>query len=227
MDVDNVAAMEHLLPEQMCSTKENSAHGISAVKALQLAAAEGQKIWTITRANLNQALAGLDLSLDEESDIRNAVLAGKEVTAHERPVNFHGRAAVGYTVLDPNTGAGAYLISSGESGGVLDSWFDEALSWLATAGELFASSCLAKIIFGGLGKVLDALGFVFDVYSCGLFFALIKQIFVSFMVFGVAYAVLPFFAIFVTLAMVMSISLMIGVVVSSVLSRRMGCGEDG
>ena len=47
------------------------------------------------------------------------------------------------------------------------------------------------------------------------------------MVFGVAYAVLPFFAIFVTLAMAMSILLMIGVVVSPVLSRGMECGEGG
>ncbi|MCC4309167.1 transglutaminase-like domain-containing protein [Alcanivorax marinus] len=115
-----LSAMEHLVPERMYSTDDNPAHGISAVKALQLAAAEGQKIWTITRSNLNQALAGLDLSLDEETDIRNAVLTGKEVTAHERPINFHGRAALGYTVLDPNTGAGAYLIASGENGGVLE-----------------------------------------------------------------------------------------------------------
>jgi hypothetical protein len=39
-----MSAMEHLVPEMMFSTEENPAHGISAVKALQLAAAEGQKI---------------------------------------------------------------------------------------------------------------------------------------------------------------------------------------
>ena len=52
-----LSAMEHLLPEQMYSTEENPAHGISAVKALQIAAAEGQKIWIITRTP-NEPLSG-------------------------------------------------------------------------------------------------------------------------------------------------------------------------
>lgn len=56
-----LSAMEHLVPEQMFSTEDNPAHGISAVKAIQIAAAEGQKIWTITQANLSTALAAIDL----------------------------------------------------------------------------------------------------------------------------------------------------------------------
>ena len=156
-----LSAMEHLVPERMYSTDDNPAHGISAVKALQLAAAEGQKIWTITRANLNQALAGLDLSVDEETDILNAVLAGKEVTAHERPVNFHGRAAVGYTVLDPNTGAGAYLIASGENGASISSPGDDIFSWLSIIAEEFlslaggATSKAFASLKGSLDRILD------------------------------------------------------------------------
>ncbi|MBL7251380.1 transglutaminase-like domain-containing protein [Alloalcanivorax marinus] len=162
-----LSAMEHSLPEQMYSTEDNSAHGISAVKALQLATAEGQKIWTITRKNLNQALAALDLGLAEEADIRNAVLAGKEVTAHERPVNFHGRASVGYTVLDPDTGAGAYLIASGENGGDL---IDEYLSTLlALVGTLVSEikagwAGVAGKALGGLGVLVD---FFSNLSSCG------------------------------------------------------------
>jgi hypothetical protein len=103
----------------MYSTEDNPAHGISAVKALQLAAAEGQKIWTITQSNLSQAMAALNLSSFVEADIRNAVRAGKEVTAHEDAINFHGRPSAGYMVIDPETGAGGYLIAGGENGGVL------------------------------------------------------------------------------------------------------------
>jgi hypothetical protein len=40
-----MSAMEHLVPEQMFSTEDNPAHGISAVKALQIAGAEGQKLF--------------------------------------------------------------------------------------------------------------------------------------------------------------------------------------
>ncbi|MAC14735.1 MAG: hypothetical protein CL539_08735 [Alcanivorax sp.] len=91
-----LSAMEHLVPEQMYSTDDAPAHGISAVKAIQLAAAKGQKIWTITQGNLDQALASIELSDEVETDIRNSVYAGKEVTAHERPVNFFGSQSSGY-----------------------------------------------------------------------------------------------------------------------------------
>ena len=60
----------------MLSTEENPANGISAVKALQIAGAEGQgqKIWTITQANLDIALNGLQLPESVETDIRNSAL---------------------------------------------------------------------------------------------------------------------------------------------------------
>ena len=108
-----LSAMEHLVPEQMYSTDDAPAHGISAVKAIQLAAAEGQKIWTITQGNLDQALASIELSDEVETDIRNSVYAGKEVTAHERPVNFFGSQSSGYIVLDPYSGALAAGVISG------------------------------------------------------------------------------------------------------------------
>jgi len=126
-----LSAMEHLVPEQMFSTEDSPANGISAVKALQLAAAEGQKIWTITRTNLDIALNGLQLPTSVETDIRNSVYAGKEVTAHEKPVSFFGKSSIGYTVLDPETGAGAYLIGGGENGGRLLSDLSAGIGHLA------------------------------------------------------------------------------------------------
>jgi len=112
-----MSAMEHLVPEEMYSTEDAPANGISAVKAIQLAAAEGQRIWTITRDNLEQAMAASQLSSEIKTDIRNSVRAGREVTAHERPVSFFGKQSTGYIVLDPATGAGAYVIGTGENGG--------------------------------------------------------------------------------------------------------------
>jgi hypothetical protein len=111
-----MSAMEHLVPEQMFSTEEAPANGISAVKAIQLAAAEGQKIYTITQQNLSIALQQIQLSSEIKADIRNAVGAGMEVTTHQQPVNFFGSQSVGYILLDPNTGAGAYRIGGGENG---------------------------------------------------------------------------------------------------------------
>jgi hypothetical protein len=114
-----MSAMEHLVPEQMFSTEEAPANGISAVKAIQLAAAEGQKIYTITQQNLSVALQQIQLSSEIKADIRNAVSAGMEVTTHQQPVNFFGSQSVGYILLDPNTGAGAYRISDGDNGALL------------------------------------------------------------------------------------------------------------
>jgi hypothetical protein len=50
---------------------------------------------------------------DAEMDIRNAVNANKIVTAHETQINFNGWIGEGYTMIDPQTGAGAYMIAGG------------------------------------------------------------------------------------------------------------------
>ncbi|QEY16796.1 hypothetical protein D0C16_12940 [Cellvibrio sp. KY-GH-1] len=108
--------MNHLVPEQMFSTETEKAQGISAVKALAIASQQGQKIWTITNDNLNLALSRINLGADSENDIRNAINAGKIATAHETRINFNGWVGEGYTLIDPNTGAGAYMISGGGNG---------------------------------------------------------------------------------------------------------------
>lgn len=123
------SAMEHLVPELMFSTEEAPAEGISAVKALVLAASTGQKIWTIDQSNLEIALSAINLHADIESDIRNSVYAGNVATVHESPVIFANSTATGYLLIDPDTGAGAYKISGGLNGGILE-WLDENAYWL-------------------------------------------------------------------------------------------------
>ena len=130
------SAMEHAAPEAFwvdktkCShTDENGriqnptlnpcAEGISAVKAIAIAQAEGQKIYTINKANAQTALAKLPIGGEVGSEIRNAVNAGKEVTVHEKSINKHGWKGFGYIVIDPETGAGAYLIEGGGNGSYL------------------------------------------------------------------------------------------------------------
>ena len=98
------SAMEHAAPEAFwvdktkCShTDENGriqnptlnpcAEAISAVKAIAIAQSEGQKIYTINKANAQTALAKLPIGGEVGSEIRNA---GKEVTVHEKSINKHG-----------------------------------------------------------------------------------------------------------------------------------------
>lgn len=144
-----LSAMEHLVPEQMFSTPEAPTHGISAVKALALASAEGQKIWTINQDNLSLALDKIDLSAEVEAEIRNAVLAGNVATAHESQLVFHGWTGSGYLLIDPDTGAGAYKIAGGSNGGQLlteaDKTFLKVLGFIGLA--IISTAAIAALIY--------------------------------------------------------------------------------
>jgi hypothetical protein len=137
------SAMEHVVPEQMFSTDEAPAEGISAVKALALAAAEGQKVYTITQDNLYTALGQIQLDSDTEQEIANAVNAGREVTTHQYQINFNGWVGEGYIIIDPNTGAGAYKIAGGSNGG--QTWLDKALGLLINI-SLFCFEVILDIL---------------------------------------------------------------------------------
>ncbi len=76
----NGSALEHSVPEQLFSTPENPAQGISAVKALKIANDQGIPIYTINQSNINTVLPQLQVDGDLKADIINAVNAGKEVT---------------------------------------------------------------------------------------------------------------------------------------------------
>ena len=54
MSGSQASANEHVVPEQLFSTSENPVQGISAVKAFSIAAAEGQRIFTLTQSNIGQ-----------------------------------------------------------------------------------------------------------------------------------------------------------------------------
>jgi hypothetical protein len=131
------SAMEHLVPEQMFSTEENKAEGISAVKAIAIAAAEAQKIYTITNENLEAALTNISLSEDTEIEIRNSVYAGYVLTAHEKQINFNGWLGEGYIITDPVTGGAAYKISGGGNGSSIsiDITLDNFVNWCAQVSE--------------------------------------------------------------------------------------------
>jgi hypothetical protein len=162
-----MSAMENLLPEQMFSTEDNPAHGISAVKALQIAAAEGQRIWTITSENSDIAIPNLSLPDDIISEIRNSAAAGMEITAHEQPVNFYGSSQIGYIILDPQTGAGAYKIGGGENGGAIFGFYADFFSNFGTYSEgvgRIGALGFGKFFFG-LGGLISKIGGVLQVLA--------------------------------------------------------------
>lgn len=168
-----MSAMEHMVPEQIFSTENDKAQGISAVKALSIASQQGQKIWTIDKSNLNLALSRINLGADAENDIRNAVNAGKIATAHEGRINFNGWVGEGYTLIDPNTGAGAYMISGGGNGGFLN----KAMFWLGAFISFLENKPIRGLLFDGLlagvGAIVGAVLNIVELISkCHMGFAI-------------------------------------------------------
>ncbi len=172
------SAMEHATPEQFfvdktqCGAANQPAcqQAISAVKALQIAAAEGQKIYTLTQANLSSALPKISGSKYLFEEIRNAVAAGKEVTIHERPIHAFGWSGSGYTVIDPETGMGAYMIEGGANG----AWWSGAFAGLSVAAViamvgLMTAKALALTgvaLFLGVGAALILGVFAMVILAC-------------------------------------------------------------
>ena len=111
------STLEHATPEQMFNTDpENPPNAFSAVKALQIASGEGQRIYQITQANISSVMPNLNLDAATETEIQQAVNVGKEVITHTDLVSVPGYSGAGYIILDPVTGEGAYRISGGGNG---------------------------------------------------------------------------------------------------------------
>jgi hypothetical protein len=157
------SALEHMTPERSfvdrstCNASGAPGSplppcppGYSAVRAMQVAQAQGQKIYTFTTAN--QAYIGnLALRAETVAEIRNVVSAGREVTVHERPVTVGGWTGAGYTVIDTETGAGGYLIEGRANGGGI------------SLGEGF------EILMMSLGLTISLIPFVLIAAYLGVF----------------------------------------------------------
>ncbi|WP_347486121.1 hypothetical protein ABFV80_001140 [Vandammella animalimorsus] len=136
-------------------TMQPCAEGISAVKAIAIAQQQSQKIYTINENNRNTALPKLPIGGDVGFEIRNAINAGKEVTFHEARIHEHGWSGYGYSIVDPETGAGAYLIEGKGNGG----WF--MLFLVAALASLFLPYLVAAgVISGALGAIGGVLALI-------------------------------------------------------------------
>lgn len=120
------SALENAVPEELFFTGDVKPEGVSAVKALDIALAQGQKVYVLNSSN-NALIYNVAIDNNARQQILDAINAGKEVTVHEAPISINGWTGSGYLIIDPQTGAGAYLISGGANGGYLG--IEEA-TWL-------------------------------------------------------------------------------------------------
>ena len=91
---------------------------MSTAKALALAMAQGQRVYTLTSTNASQ-LNNITIDDGARAEIQSALSQGLEVTVHQSPIGVNGWTGSGYSIIDPEYGVGAYKISGGASGGFL------------------------------------------------------------------------------------------------------------
>jgi hypothetical protein len=123
------------------------------VKALAIAASQGQKIYTITRANQDILLPQINVDPDVITEMQNALSAGKEVTVHQSPITQSGWTGTGYIITDPATGAGAYKISGGANGSYLGDW-QQASSTIKNIATIVSLVVFLVPIFSTVAVVL-------------------------------------------------------------------------
>lgn len=148
--------LEHSVPERLLSTPNNPVQGISAVKALQLANDQGIPIYTVAQSNIATILPQLQIDPSAISDIQNAVNAGKIVTVSKTNVNFNGQSVCGYVIIDPTTGAGAYMIANA-SGALILTALDLVFFAIIMAGTLGAIAIVGAILIAAIGAIAQAI----------------------------------------------------------------------
>jgi hypothetical protein len=162
------SALEHAVPEQLYSTAFSPSNSISAIKALQLANDQGIPVYTITQSNINDVLPQLTVYDTAKNDVINAVNAGKTVIIQKSDVSYAGWNGCGYIILNPDTGAGAYMISSGASGSYTPNYWSgiDTMAVLSsyTGWQLQAVEMPSFItnIYTAVGFIGVAVGFVMD-----------------------------------------------------------------
>lgn len=92
---------------------------LSAAEYLHYAVLRGVPIYSITPENAAAVLPSLAVSDDVRNDISTAIANGKVVVTAGRSVLARTTSGIGYIILDPVTGEGAYLIDGGLNGSVM------------------------------------------------------------------------------------------------------------
>jgi hypothetical protein len=104
--------LEGSVLDQVFSRMQGTAS--SSAQVLMDAAEEGIPIYHLDSTNAAAVLPKLSVSADVRAEITAAIAAGKTVLLPQ----YAPRDVMGYVIQDPHTGAAAYLIDGGLSGGI-------------------------------------------------------------------------------------------------------------
>lgn len=159
------SALENAIPEQMFGTSDQPVEAISAVKALSLANAQGQRIYHITPLNQTSIFPDIHHRPETMDEIRAALAVGKDVITHTDSIDIPGWSGAGYIIIDPVTGNAAYKIGGGFNGGVLN--LRKFISPIMTFWETWDIAAQGNVVTG-FSKALQRAGSMLSIVSFGI-----------------------------------------------------------
>lgn len=86
---------------------------VSSIQLLEMALSRHIPVYRISTANKAAVFPLLQLDASTESIISAEIDQGKVVTVSQRPIAVNDWSGVGYIIMDPSSGAAAYMISGG------------------------------------------------------------------------------------------------------------------
>jgi len=145
---------------------EKDRRALCATRILSIANERQIPIYTINSSNISQILPLLQTSDKVKSSIECAVNSGMEVIVPGSNIEYNGWEGIGYIVLNPETGEGAYMIE-GIGGGWL-AWTKAILQILLmvvliVAAAILLAPAIAGFITAFVGAIIAAITSIISV----------------------------------------------------------------
>jgi hypothetical protein len=144
----HLSSLEHEILEYAIAPETETLGQAASTASVMVAALEqGMRIYGLHAGSAAAALPEITVSEAVRQDILDAVGKGYRVQIPEGPVTIGTWTGIGYIVIDPRTGNGAYRIAGGSSGGEIRDAQVAALNaanWLI--GKAAAHPLLVKFV---------------------------------------------------------------------------------
>ena len=146
--LDRGSAYAHLILEQLFGAAAQNMPGASAIRALTQSISNAQTIYLLNQGNVSTSLPLVQqLPAQTTTDIQNAVAAGLQAIVSQTGVTLGVWQGSGYILSDPQTGAGAYLVTGGDTGLL---YSPQGMPWLALANPNQLPGDAMGSIFGAV-----------------------------------------------------------------------------
>jgi|GEM_PF-4917250 len=127
---------------------------VSTAKIFEISQELGIPIVIVNSTNANTTIPSLEVSDFVKEKVREAVEKGYVVLIPQRNIVINDWEGTGYYIIDPETGAMAYMLSEGIRGGW--SW-SSVWEWAKTAADMLLTVAIEslKVKWKGIGEVVD------------------------------------------------------------------------